>query len=132
MGWYPMGGPIFGASGKINLAYYDALKPMGKMCSSVDAKDTFSSRADHLKDSIISHLWNGDSGIMRMSDIVSATGICQDINAYSITTGNFFISFPISINSGCSKTFPATSFVSRDGKMGPKESDQSLRVRICN
>jgi alpha-L-rhamnosidase len=60
---------------------------MSKMCSSADTKDTFSSRADHLKDSIISHLWNGGAGIMRMSDIVSPTGICQDINAYAITIG---------------------------------------------
>jgi hypothetical protein len=26
-----MGGPIFGASGKINLAYFDALNAMAKM-----------------------------------------------------------------------------------------------------
>jgi alpha-L-rhamnosidase len=82
-----MGGPIFGASGKINLAFCDALRSMSKMCSAVGVKDTFSSRADLLKDSILSHLWNDEAGVMRMSDISSPTGICQDINAYSITTG---------------------------------------------
>jgi alpha-L-rhamnosidase len=82
-----MGGPIFGASGKINLAYYDALKSMSKMCSIVEAKDTFSMQAQQLKECIVSHLWNKELGIMRMSDITSPVGICQDINAYGITTG---------------------------------------------
>lgn len=85
--WFPIGGPIYGASGKINLAFYDALRSMSKMCSALDIKETFSARADLLKDSLLSHLWNGEAGIMRMSDISSETGICQDINAYAITTG---------------------------------------------
>ena len=85
--WFPMGGPIFGASGKINLAYFDALTSMSKMSGSVGAKDTFFSTAVTLKASILTHLWNGEAGIMKMSDIVSPTGVCQDINAYAITTG---------------------------------------------
>lgn len=85
--WFPMGGPIFGASGKINLAYYDALKSMSRLSSLVGAKDSYSSQAFKLKTSILSNLWNAEAGIMRMSDITSPTGICQDINAYAITTG---------------------------------------------
>lgn len=81
-----MGGPIFGASGKINLAYFDALKAMAKMCICTKLKDGYSARAERLRTSIVAHLWNTDFGIMRMSD-TSPTGICQDINAYGITTG---------------------------------------------
>jgi hypothetical protein len=87
MDWFPMGGPIFGASGKINLAYYDALNAMTKMSALVDSNDIYFSRAAALKDSIVSHLWNNEAGIIRMSDITSPTGVCQDINAYAITTG---------------------------------------------
>jgi alpha-L-rhamnosidase len=82
-----MGGPIFGASGKINVAYFDALKAMASMCICAKLKDGYSARAERLRTSIVSHLWNNESGIMRMSDIASPTGICQDINAYAITTG---------------------------------------------
>lgn len=52
-----------------------------------NSKDTFSPRADNLRHSILIHLWNPTEGVMRMSDIASPTGICQDINAYAITTG---------------------------------------------
>jgi hypothetical protein len=82
-----MGGPIFGASGKINLAYYDALKSMSKLSSLVRANDSYSLQAVGLKKSILEHLWNAEDGIMRMSDITSPTGVCQDINAYAVTTG---------------------------------------------
>jgi alpha-L-rhamnosidase len=127
-----MGGPIFGASGKINLAYYDALRSMSKMCSSADAKDTFSSQADHLKESIISHLWNGDAGIMRMSDTVSPTGICQDINAYGVTTG---IS-PFHSKSASFLTAPKDSQLplAFQGieRWDQKKSSQSLRIRVCS
>ncbi|PVH68309.1 glycoside hydrolase family 78 protein [Cadophora sp. DSE1049] len=87
MDWFPMGGPIFGASGKINIAYYDALTSMARMSRVMSTKDTFAPRADSLKQSILAHLWNPTEGIMRMSDTASPTGICQDINAYAITTG---------------------------------------------
>lgn len=87
MDWFPMGGPIFGASGKINVAYYDALNAMSKMGDAIHSKDVYSQRAATLKESIISHLWNDDAGVMRMSDITPPTGVCQDINAYAITTG---------------------------------------------
>ncbi|TVY81734.1 hypothetical protein LSUE1_G005471 [Lachnellula suecica] len=87
MDWFPMCGPIFGASGKINIAYFDALKAMGKMGDLLYSKDVYSSRAATLKENIVAHLWNSDAGIMRMSDITSPTGVCQDINAYAVTTG---------------------------------------------
>lgn len=63
--WFPMGGPIFGASGKINLAFYDALKSMNTMSLFLDNKDIFSARAEKLKSSILLHLWNAETGTMR-------------------------------------------------------------------
>jgi len=85
--WLPLGGPHFGASGKINLALLDALQSMARMSASVGAQDLFSTRAQDLRKSIISHLWNEETGILRMTDTVSPNGICQDINAYSTTLG---------------------------------------------
>jgi Bacterial alpha-L-rhamnosidase C-terminal domain len=85
--WLPLGGPHFGASGKINLAFYDALKSMSQMSAFLGVKDTFGTRAEDLKKSIVSHLWNAEAGILRMTDTVSPNGICQDINAYSSTLG---------------------------------------------
>ncbi|KAH8679026.1 Six-hairpin glycosidase-like protein [Tricladium varicosporioides] len=87
MDWFPMGGPIFGASGKINVAYYDALNAMSNMSVVAGTKDTFAARAEILKTSILANLWNEDAGIMRMSDMLSPTGVAQDINAYAITAG---------------------------------------------
>ncbi|KAH6694838.1 Six-hairpin glycosidase-like protein [Leptodontidium sp. MPI-SDFR-AT-0119] len=87
MDWFPMGGPIFGASGKINIAFYDALMSMSRMCKVANTKDTFSPQAAELKENILAHLWNPIAGIMRMSDTASMVGICQDINAYAITVG---------------------------------------------
>jgi hypothetical protein len=81
--WLPLGGPHFGASGKINLAFYDALQSMSQMSASIGIDDTFATRAENLRKSIISHLWNEEAGILRMTDTVSPSGICQDINAYS-------------------------------------------------
>lgn len=65
MDWFPMGGPIFGASGKINLAFYDALRSMSLMSSRLGNKDTFSNRAENLKGSIFCHLWNSVTSTMR-------------------------------------------------------------------
>ncbi|CZR69446.1 related to alpha-L-rhamnosidase A [Phialocephala subalpina] len=87
MDWFPMGGPIFGASGKINLAFYDALRSMSSMSTISGTEDTFSLRAATLRESVLNHLWNAETGTMRMSDVTSPAGICQDINAYAITTG---------------------------------------------
>lgn len=85
--WLPLGGPHFGASGKINLAFYDALRSMSRMSASMGVEDTFSPRAKDLKSSIVSHLWNTEAGILRMTDSVSPVGMCQDVNAYSSTLG---------------------------------------------
>lgn len=83
----PLGGPIIGASGKINIAYYDALNSMSQMSSSVNANDTFSAKASTLKENIRATLYSNKTGIMKMSDLMNSTGLCQDINAWAVTTG---------------------------------------------
>lgn len=85
--WLPLGGPHFGASGKINLAFYDALHSMSQMSTVLGVKDTFSLQAEDLRKSIISYLWNEEAGILQMTDTVSLNGICQDVNAYSSILG---------------------------------------------
>ncbi|KAL3427196.1 alpha-L-rhamnosidase (RhaA is able to hydrolyze alpha-1) [Phlyctema vagabunda] len=87
MDWFPMGGPIFGASGKINLAFYDALRSMSKMATSTENSKKFEKRAERVRQSIVNHLWNDQTGSMRLSDITSSGGLCQDINAYGVITG---------------------------------------------
>jgi alpha-L-rhamnosidase len=82
-----MAGPIFGASGKINLAFYDALRSMSLICSFIDTEDIYAGRADCLKHNIAEYLWDKKAGILCMSDLVLAPGICQDIHAYGITIG---------------------------------------------
>ncbi|KAK5108278.1 hypothetical protein LTR62_008593 [Meristemomyces frigidus] len=88
MDWFPMGGPIFGASAKITLAYYDALKSMSQLSSFTGIEDDDSARrADQLKQSMRTHLWNKDHNLFRMSDLASPDGICQDIHAYAVSMG---------------------------------------------
>lgn len=82
-----MGGPIFGASGKINLTVYDALNSMHQMAALIGAKDNHQAQAQQLKADIRSHLWNADTSILRMSDLTSPTGVCQDIHAYALALG---------------------------------------------
>lgn len=87
MTYFPMGGPVFGASGQINLAFYDALKSMAAMTRAVGATDTYTGRAETLKRSIVAHLWSSKTGILRMSDHSPDGGLSQDTNAYSISLG---------------------------------------------
>ncbi|GAB7348639.1 hypothetical protein MBLNU459_g7011t1 [Dothideomycetes sp. NU459] len=87
MTWFPMGGPIFGASGQINLAYYDALNSMAAMSTVNGAKDSFTERAELLKEKVIAHLWSSKTGILKMSDHSPEDGLSQDINAYSVSIG---------------------------------------------
>ncbi len=87
MDFYPGGGPVFGASAKINLAYYDALNAMGNMSVTAKVTDTFTSRAATLKTALVNNLYNSAAGIMPMSNYVENTGVDQCVNAYSVTLG---------------------------------------------
>lgn len=87
MTWFPMGGPVFGASGQINLAFYDALKAMAAMSIVYSTRDQYSKRAEVLKQNIVQHLWASKTGILKMSDHSPDDGLSQDTNAYSISLG---------------------------------------------
>jgi hypothetical protein len=85
--WFPMGGPIFGPSASINLAYYDALTAMALMSTSVEAKTKYSEAASDLKTSIIANLWDDNSGVLRFCSSSSPGGICQSTNGYASSLG---------------------------------------------
>ncbi|KFY33721.1 hypothetical protein V494_07380 [Pseudogymnoascus sp. VKM F-4513 (FW-928)] len=87
MDWFPLGGPVFGASAKINLAYYEALTSMARMSGGLHLIDNYTARLEPLKRSITKHLWSEKGQLMKMSCTSNPLGICQDVNAYAITTG---------------------------------------------
>lgn len=80
-----MGGPVFGASGTTNLAYYDALRAVYAMTSDSVRKTQLSARADTLKESILGNLWNSDTGSVRMGTALPHDGICQDTIGYAVS-----------------------------------------------
>ncbi|GKT66400.1 alpha-L-rhamnosidase [Colletotrichum tofieldiae] len=85
MHWYPLGGPVFGASGTMNLAYYDALGAVRAMTSNGYRKMQISAKMETLKKSILAQLWNSEKGSLRMGIALPHDGICQDTNGYAVT-----------------------------------------------
>lgn len=83
----PLGGPVFGASTPLNMAYYDALQSMALLTPNSTEAISFRDRAAALKANIISHLYNPTTGSLRLSSSTAATGIPQDANSYGITLG---------------------------------------------
>jgi hypothetical protein len=82
-----MGGPIFGPSASINLAYYDALNAMASMSVSEKTKVGYLQPALDLRASIIRKLWNETTGTLRFSSTSPAGGICQSTNGYASSLG---------------------------------------------
>lgn len=82
-----MGGPIFGQSGPLNCAYFDALQAMAIMSIDTDSKSQYTRKAKDLKQHILDRFWDPCSRIFRLSNNLPSEGICQDVNAYAITTG---------------------------------------------
>ncbi|KAM0216907.1 hypothetical protein ACHAQD_007626 [Fusarium lateritium] len=87
MTWFPMGGPVFGVSTGLNLAYFDALNAMVSMASDKETKTCYLSQATSLKESIISTLWNLERGTMRPALSLEPAGVFQDVNSYAATLG---------------------------------------------
>ncbi|KAK6700760.1 hypothetical protein SNK04_010697 [Fusarium graminearum] len=85
--WFPMGGPVFGVSAGLNLAYYDALKAMALMSSEKDMITQYNSQASILKESLVRALWNNKQGTMRLAPSLAADGVFQDVNAYAASLG---------------------------------------------
>ncbi|KAG4025792.1 hypothetical protein MFRU_050g00100 [Monilinia fructicola] len=78
---------LVGASSKLNLAYYDALISMSKMCSMLGVEGQYDSRAIVLKEKILANFWHQETGILRLSDHTSPTKISHEVNAYARTLG---------------------------------------------
>ncbi|KAF4343807.1 alpha-L-rhamnosidase A [Fusarium beomiforme] len=87
MTWFPMGGPVFGVSTGLNLAYLDALNAMALMSEDDEIALKYSCEAMRLKDSLIRMLWNNEQGTMRPALYLAANGVFQDVNAYAATLG---------------------------------------------
>ncbi|KAH7252792.1 Six-hairpin glycosidase-like protein [Fusarium tricinctum] len=87
MTWFPMGGPIFGVSTGLNLAYLDALNAMALMSPDREIESMYSSQATSLRETIIRVLWNAEHGTMRPALSLEADVVFQDVNAYAATLG---------------------------------------------
>ncbi|PNP75145.1 hypothetical protein FNYG_11514 [Fusarium nygamai] len=87
MTWFPMGGPVFGVSTGLNLAYLDALNAMASMSRDSEAASQYSSKAANLKEALIRRLWNNEQGSMRPALSLDPDGVFQDVNAYAATLG---------------------------------------------
>ncbi|KAF5606699.1 alpha-L-rhamnosidase A [Fusarium subglutinans] len=87
MTWFPMGGPVFGVSTGLNLAYLDALNAMTSMSLDDKTASQYSSQAANLKETLIRTLWNNGQGTMRPSLSLDPHGVFQDVNAYAATLG---------------------------------------------
>ncbi|KAL9946824.1 hypothetical protein D7B24_004622 [Verticillium nonalfalfae] len=85
MTWFPMGGPVFGVSSSLNVAYYDALLSMAAMSQNELSRPWYLSRASTLKRAMAELLWNDELGILRMGASLPADGFSQDVNAYALT-----------------------------------------------
>ncbi|KAH7158374.1 hypothetical protein DER46DRAFT_558752 [Fusarium sp. MPI-SDFR-AT-0072] len=87
MTWFPMGGPVFGVSTGLNIAYLDALNAMASMSTDGEAVSQYSSQAANLKEALIRMLWNDDRGTMRPALSLDPGGVFQEVNAYAATLG---------------------------------------------
>ncbi|KAH7361160.1 Six-hairpin glycosidase-like protein [Pyrenochaeta sp. MPI-SDFR-AT-0127] len=87
MHWFPMGGPIFGPSGPLNIAYYDSLQAMATMSPTTVSKENYLLKAKELKHCILAHFWDRPSSNFCLSKSLPPGGVCQDVNAYALTTG---------------------------------------------
>nr|CEG04817.1 unnamed protein product [Fusarium clavum] len=82
-----MGGPIFGVSAGLNLAYLDALNAMALMAPDNGSTSQYYLQASSLKESLVRVLWNNEQGTLRPALSLSANGVFQDVNAYAATLG---------------------------------------------
>ncbi|KAF5697485.1 alpha-L-rhamnosidase A [Fusarium globosum] len=87
MTWFPMGGPVFGVSTGLNLAYLDALNAMASMSRASETASQYSSQAVDLKEALIHAFWNDERGTMRPALSLDPDGVFQDVNAYAATLG---------------------------------------------
>lgn len=82
-----MGGPVFGPSANINLAYFDALHAMALMAPSEATKFEYLQSALDLQAAIIRDLWDEANGVLRFSSTSPLGGVCQSTNGYASSLG---------------------------------------------
>lgn len=82
-----MGGPVFGPSANINLAYLDALNAMASMAPNESTKLGYLQSALDLQASIVRNLWDETNGVLRFSSTSPTGGICQSTNGYASSLG---------------------------------------------
>lgn len=85
--FFPLGGPVVGASTQLNLAYYDALQSMALLTTNNSEASQLESRAAMLKKNIVARLWDPDSGTLRLGQDFPAEGFAQDANSHGISLG---------------------------------------------
>lgn len=97
-----MGGPIFGPSASINLAYFDALNAMSLMAPVEETRSQYLQAALDLRASIIRTFWDESNGILRFNGSSPSGGICQSTNGYASSLG-ILPEHPDSIQNLCAK-----------------------------
>jgi hypothetical protein len=85
--FFPLGGPIFGVSTEVNLAYFDALRSMSHMASDRQEAEKFAQKAEEVKEAILQNLWDDESGTLRMSDSSPPGAHAMHFNAYGMSLG---------------------------------------------
>lgn len=85
MHWFPLGGPVFGTSCSLNVAYYEALLAMALVSDNATSSKKYVVEAQALKSNIQEHFFDRSSGILRLSDSLPREGICQSTSAHAMT-----------------------------------------------
>ncbi|KAF9693241.1 hypothetical protein EKO04_008613 [Ascochyta lentis] len=84
MHWFPLGGPVFGASSALNNAYYEALQAMVTLSTDVSNKNKYNLQAQTLKGNMLRHFYDPFTGVYHLDKSLPASGICQDVKAHAI------------------------------------------------
>lgn len=85
MHWFPLGGPVFGASSAVNNAYYEALQAMAILSTNSADKNKYQLQAHKLKINMLGHFYDPSTGIYHLDKSLPASGVCQDVKAHAIT-----------------------------------------------
>ncbi|KAJ4983545.1 alpha-l-rhamnosidase [Stagonosporopsis vannaccii] len=85
MHWFPLGGPVFGASSALNNAYYEALQAMSILAVDQGFQKKYLCRAHKLKTNILRHFYDQSTGVYHLDRTLPAGGICQDVKAHAVT-----------------------------------------------
>lgn len=84
MHWFPLGGPVFGASSALNNAYYEALQAMVTLSTNTVKQEKYQLQAHQLKTNMLRHFYDPSTGIYHLDRSLPASGICQDVKAHAM------------------------------------------------